>query len=77
MRKTNGQIDEQVAASKKVKPTDTQNCNIILDFGTQKILKSVVERKKVDMDYEKLVEYYKKVYPKLIEQLEKDAKFIK
>lgn len=77
IRKPNGQIDEQVAASKKVKPTDEQTCNIILDFGSKKILKSIVERKKVDMDFDKLVDYYKKIYPQLIEQLEKDSKFVK
>jgi len=77
IRKPNGQIDEQVAASKKVKPTDEQTCNIILDFSSKKILKSIVERKKVDMDFDKLVDYYKKIYPQLIEQLEKDSKFVK
>ena len=37
MRKPNGQIDEQVAVSKKVKPSDLQTCNVILDYAKKKI----------------------------------------
>ena len=73
IRKPNGQIDELVSVSKKVKQTDLQSCNVILDFAKNSILKCVIEGKKQDTDWSRMNTYYKKVYPKLIEQLEKEA----
>jgi hypothetical protein len=71
-RKPNGQIDEQVSIGKKLRPSDHQTCNVILDFGKNKIEKCVIEGKIVDSDWTKMVEYYKRIYPTLIEQLEKN-----
>jgi hypothetical protein len=73
IRKPGGQIDELVSASKRVKTADINTCNIILDYAKRKVEKSVVEGKRVDMDFEKLNEYYRKVYPQLISQLEKES----
>ena len=73
MRKPGGQIDEMVAVSKKIKPADLQTCNVILDYANRKVEKCVIEGKKVDSDFEKMNEYYKKVYTNLINQLEKEA----
>ena len=70
-RKANGQIDEQVSISKRLRTSDLQTCNVILDYGKQKVQKCVIEGKVVETDWEKLNEYYKKVYPTLIDQLEK------
>lgn len=72
-RKPGGQIDEQVQVSKRVKPADSQTCNVILDFALKKVEKCVIEGKVVDTGWDKMVEYYKNVYPNLIEQLEKEA----
>ena len=72
VRKPNGQIDEQVSISKRVRTSDIQTCNVILDFAKKKIDKCVVEGKVVDTDWNKIIEYYKKVYPTLIDQLEKN-----
>lgn len=72
LRKPGGQIDEQVTVSKKIKPTDVQMCNVIMDYGSKKIEKCIIEGKKVDTDWDRLNEYYKNVYPALIEQLEKN-----
>jgi len=72
MRKPNGQIDEQVAVSKRVKPSDLQTCNVIIDYEKKKLDKCVIEGKVVDTDFDKMNEYYKKVYPTLIDQLEKN-----
>ncbi len=38
-----------------------------------KVIKCVIEGKKVDTDFDRMNEYYKKVYTNLIEQLEKEA----
>ena len=72
VRKPNGQIDEQVSISKRVRPSDIQTCNVILDFAKKKIDKCVVEGKVVDTDWDRMIEYYKRVYPTLIDQLEKN-----
>ena len=73
MRKPGGQIDEQVAVGKKVKQSDLQTCNVIIDYALKKVTKCVIEGKVVDTDFEKMDAYYKKVYPNLIDQLEKEA----
>ena len=72
MRKPGGQIDEQVSISKRVRPADIQTCNVIMDFAKKKVEKCVVEGKTVDTDWYKLNEYYKRIYPALIDQLEKN-----
>lgn len=74
LRKNNGQIDEMVRVSKKMKPADIQTCNVILDYAEKKINKCVIEGSKLDTNWDKLNNYYKKIYPQLIEQLEKEAK---
>jgi len=73
MRKPNGQIDEQVAVSKKVKPSDLQTCNVILDYAKKKVDKCVIEGKALDREWDKMHEYYLRIYPNLIAQLEKEA----
>ena len=72
-RKPGGQIDEQLVVRKSLKKSDFQTCNVILDFGERKIEKCVAEGNKIEKSFEELVEYYKKVYPSLVTQLEKDA----
>jgi len=72
VRKPNGQIDEQVSISKRVRNSDIQTCNVILDFNKKKIDKCVIETKVVDSDWVKMIEYYRRIYPMLIDQLEKN-----
>jgi len=73
MRKPNGQIDEQVAVSKKVRASDFQTCNVILDYAKKKVDKCVIEGKALDREWIQMHEYYAKIYPNLIAQLEKEA----
>ena len=73
MRKPGGQIDEQVAVSKKIKQADLQTCNVIIDYALKKVTKCVIEGKLVDTDFDRMDTYYKKIYPNLIGQLEKEA----
>ncbi len=72
VRKPGGQIDELVTVSKRVKPSDLQTCNVIVDYANKKVDKCVIEGKVVDTDFEKMDAYYKQVYPNLIDQLEKN-----
>lgn len=71
VRKPNGQIDEQAQVARNLKMKDHQMCNVILDFKDKKVEKCIIEGKKVDTDWEKMYDYYKKVYPNVIEQIEK------
>ena len=71
LRKPNGQIDEQVSIGKKVKSSDIQTCNVILNYAEKKVEKCVIEGKLLDTDWDKMNNYYKKIYPNLITQLEK------
>ena len=73
IRKPGGQIDEQITVSKKVKPADLQTMKVILDYAKKKIDKCVIEGKTLNQDWDKMNEYYKNIYPALIEQLEKEA----
>jgi hypothetical protein len=72
VRKANGQIDEQVSVSKRKKMADVQSCNIILDYKTRKIEQCVIEGSAVKAEWDRIHEYYKRIYPVLIAQLEKD-----
>lgn len=71
LRKPNGQIDEQVMFSKKIRQIDLQTCNVILDYQDKKVVKCFIEGKIVPTDFDKMNEYYKQVYPQMIDQLEK------
>ena len=71
LRQPNGQIDEQVAFAKKVKQSDLQTVNVIMDYKTQTVMKCVIESKVVPTTFESLNNYYKEVYPSLIAQLER------
>jgi len=73
LRKNNGRIDEIVSVSKDVTPRVKENSNVIVDFGTKTIVKSVIEGKEHDADFDKLREYYLKIYPNLIGQLDREA----
>ena len=72
-RKKGGQIDEMVKVSKKLQESDISTSNVIIDYADKKVEKCVIEGKEVDTDFERMDSYYKKIYPSLIEQLEREA----
>lgn len=72
-RKAGGQIDEQARFVKRVRTSDANTSNIILDYGLRKVDKCVVEGKRLDRTFDQLHEYYKKIYPAMIQNLEKDG----
>lgn len=71
-KKPTGQIDEQISISKRVKPTDLSTCNVIIDFKDKKIEKAVVNGSTLETTFDKMVDYYKNIYPDLINQLIKN-----
>jgi hypothetical protein len=73
IRKPGGQIDELVNVSRKMKTSDITTKNVIMDYADRSVKKCVIEGKTHDTTFEKMDLYYKRIYPKLIEQLEKEA----
>jgi hypothetical protein len=71
VKKPNEQIDEQVQMSNSLKERDIATCNIILDFEKKTVEKSTINGTSIHKDYYKIVEYYRQVYPDLIDELEK------
>lgn len=72
-RRKGGQIDEMVKVAKRIQESDVSTSNVIIDYADKKVEKCVIEGKEVDTDFERMHLYYKKVYPALVEQLEKEA----
>lgn len=73
LRKQGGQIDEMVSVGKRVRESDMNNANVILDFAERKIVKCVIEGRTHDSTFEQLRDYYNRVYPNLVDQLEREA----
>ena len=69
-RKPGGQIDEERKVSATLKQREIQQCSVILDYRDEKVIKCVIEGKMVPTSFEKLNEYYKKIYPEAVDQLE-------
>lgn len=69
-RKAGGQIDEEAAMVKNLRTSDIQTCNIILDFKERNVDRCMIDGKRMDTDWNTIVEYYKKVYPTIIQNLE-------
>jgi hypothetical protein len=73
VRKLNGQIDEMINLKRSLQPSDLTNSNVILDFAENKVTKCIIEGKEHPTTFKNMRDYYFKVYPQLIEQLEKEA----
>lgn len=71
--KAGGQIDEVVSVTKQIRPRDHQMCNVIMDYKDKKVDKCVIEGKRVETTWENLDQYYRQLYPNIIERLEKEA----
>jgi hypothetical protein len=69
-KKPNNQIDEQVGFSKRLRKPDESTCNVILDYKDKKVIKCVIEGSVIPTSFERLSDYYKQIYPQLIQQLE-------
>jgi hypothetical protein len=62
-----------VNVGKRVRTSDMNNSNVIIDFAEKKIVKCVIEGKDHETTFEQMRNYYFKIYPQLVEQLEKEA----
>lgn len=77
LRKRAGQIDEMVSVTKRVRTSDMNNANVIIDFADKKVVKCVIEGKDHDTTFDKMRDYYSRIYPNLVEQLEREATITK
>ena len=62
-----------VSVGKRVRDSDMNNSNVILDFAERKIVKCIIEGKEHDSTFDQLRDYYNKIYPNLVDQLEREA----
>ena len=67
--KPNGQIDEAMTITTKIKTRDHQTVNVIMDFKELKVLKCSVRDATVPKDWDRIVGYYYQHYPATIERL--------
>jgi len=72
--RNNGQIDESVSVAKSLTQHDLDTSNVIIDFAEEKIVKCIIDNKKLDTTFEQCKEYYLNVYPGIINQLLTEAK---
>ena len=68
--KPNGQIDEQVQLSTRLRDSDIQMANVIMDFKEAKIVKCSIQGTVLTNEWDKLRNYYHEVYSDVIEKLE-------
>lgn len=77
LRRRGGQIDEMVSTAKRVRTSDMESANVILDFADNKVVKCLIEGKPHPTEFDKMRDYYNRVYPNLIQQLEREASITK
>lgn len=68
-RKPNGQIDESMMVSNRVRDRDLSQANVILDFRDQSVLKCSMDGKTVPKNWDRIVSYYYQHYAATIERL--------
>ena len=77
LRRRGGQIDEMVSTAKRVRTSDMESANVILDFADNKVVKCLIEGKTHPTEFDKMRDYYNRVYPNLVQQLEREASITK
>lgn len=68
-RKADGKIDETMAVSNRVRRSDVQTANIILDFKDLAVVKATMSGQQVPKDFNRIVEYYYQHYKSTIDRL--------
>lgn len=70
LKKPNGQMDELVAVSKKIKLSDAACAAVILDYKLRRVEKAHLDGNTVPRDFERISAFYRQHYPSVIKQLE-------
>jgi len=70
IKKPNGQMDELVSVSRRLKNADLQTSAVILDFQTQQVVLSSLNGVTVPRDWWRIRDFYHGHYAKMIQDLE-------
>jgi hypothetical protein len=70
--KPDGKIDEQMEVSRRVRFSDLQTANVILDFKKLEVVKASMSGTIVPKDWNRIVSYYHQHYASTIERLLKE-----
>ena len=68
-KKPNGQVDEVMQISTRIRRKDLQMVNVILDFRDQQVIKAFMNDIAVPKNWDNIVSYYYQHYPATIERL--------
>lgn len=71
-KKPDGRVDEAMSVSKRVKTTDLQTANVILDFKKLEVVKASMGGTQVPRDWDRIIGYYYQHYASTIERLLKE-----
>lgn len=71
-KKPDGRIDESMSVSKRVKPSDLQTANVILDFKKLEVVKASMGGTVIPRDWDRILSYYHQHYANTIERLLKE-----
>jgi len=66
------QQDEQVQMSRRLHANDISTGSVILDFKTREVIKSSVGDQVAPRDFALIRDYYRRHYPDLIDELERN-----
>ena len=73
IRKPDGQYDEIISVSTKIKKNDWVDQRVILDYKEQKVLKAAVSGQVAVKDWDQISSYYEKNYPEVIKRLKEEC----
>jgi hypothetical protein len=68
-KKPDGKIDESMSVSRRIKTSDLQTANVILDFKKLEVVKASMGGVVVPRNFDRIVEYYMQHYENVIKRL--------
>ena len=71
LKQANGQMDEVVSVSARLKLRDRQTAAVILDFATQTVLQCSMNGTTVPKDWNRIVSFYYQHYAATLDRLAK------
>jgi hypothetical protein len=71
LKQANGQMDEVVSVSARLKLRDRQTAAVVLDFRTQSVLQCSMNGTTVPKDWDRIVSFYYQHYAATLDRLAK------
>lgn len=68
-KKPDGKIDESMTVSKRIKTSDLQTANVIIDFKKLEVVKATMNGATVPKNFDTIVRYYAQHYESTIRRL--------